>query len=58
VIKGQPKPKDLRFYLKNKATRTGGMIQVIEHLPSKCRTLSSNPSTTKKKINQMETGKH
>jgi hypothetical protein len=26
--------------------RTGGMAQVVVHLPSKCKALSSNPSTT------------
>jgi hypothetical protein len=29
--------------------RLGSMVQVIEWLPSKCKALSSNPSTTKKK---------
>jgi hypothetical protein len=28
----------------------GGVIQVVEHLPSKCEALSSNSKTTKKKI--------
>jgi hypothetical protein len=32
-----------------RAKRSGGMAQVVEHLPSKCETLSSNPSTGKKK---------
>jgi hypothetical protein len=27
----------------------GGVIQVVEHLPSKCEALSSNPSTKKKR---------
>jgi hypothetical protein len=26
-----------------------GMAQVVDHLPSKCEALNSNPSTTKKK---------
>jgi hypothetical protein len=30
--------------------RTGGMVQVIERLPSKCEAQSSNPSTVKKKL--------
>jgi hypothetical protein len=29
--------------------RTGGVVQVIEHQPSKCEALSSNTSTAKKK---------
>jgi hypothetical protein len=29
--------------------RAGGMAQVIEHLPSKCEDLNSNPSTAKNK---------
>jgi hypothetical protein len=32
-----------------RAKRAGGMAQAVEHLPSKCDTLSSNPRTTKKK---------
>jgi hypothetical protein len=28
--------------------RAGGMVHVIESLPSKCEALSSNPNTTKK----------
>jgi hypothetical protein len=31
--------------------RTGGMVQVVECLPSKCEALSSNASTIKKKKN-------
>jgi hypothetical protein len=30
-----------------KAKRDGGMTQVVEHLPSKCKALSSTPSTAK-----------
>jgi hypothetical protein len=29
--------------------RAHGVVQVVEQLPSKCKALSSNPSTTKKK---------
>jgi hypothetical protein len=29
--------------------RAGGADQAVEHLPSKCETLSSNPSIAKKK---------
>jgi hypothetical protein len=29
----------------------GGVAPVVQHLPSKCKALSSNPSTTKKKKN-------
>jgi hypothetical protein len=28
--------------------RAGGVAQVVEHLPSKCKTLSSSPTTDKK----------
>jgi hypothetical protein len=34
--------------LKNTPFGVGGVTQVIEHLPSKCEALSSNPSTAKK----------
>jgi hypothetical protein len=34
---------------KTNAKRTGGLAQVIEHLISKCKGLSSNPSTSKNK---------
>jgi hypothetical protein len=30
-------------------SRAGGGTQVVEHLPSKCEALRSNPSTEKKK---------
>jgi hypothetical protein len=39
----------MRLYLKNKASRTGGMGQVVENLLSKLNTLTSNPNSTKKK---------
>jgi hypothetical protein len=32
-----------------KAKRTGGMAIAVEHLPSQCKALSSNPNTAKKK---------
>jgi hypothetical protein len=40
----------MRPYLKNdlKVKRTTGVVQMIEHLPTKHKALSSNPSTTKK----------
>jgi hypothetical protein len=39
----------LRAFLKiiPKAERAGGVVQVAEHLPSKCKVLCSNPSTIK-----------
>jgi hypothetical protein len=40
--------KKVSTYLKNKAKK-GWVTQVVEHLPSKCEALSSNPSATKKK---------
>jgi hypothetical protein len=30
--------------------RAGGMAQAVEHLPSKCKTLNSNPGTTEKMV--------
>jgi hypothetical protein len=41
----------VRLYLKkiSKEKKTGGMAQVVEHMPSKCKPLSSIPSTTKRK---------
>jgi hypothetical protein len=38
-----------RPYLKNKAKRVGSVAQVVEHLPSKCKAVSSNPCTRGKK---------
>jgi hypothetical protein len=32
-----------------KAKRTRGIAQKVEHLPSKCKTLSSNPSSVTNK---------
>jgi hypothetical protein len=37
---------------KNLRPRAGGMIQVKDHLPSKCEALNSNPSTAKSKQEQ------
>jgi hypothetical protein len=37
---------------------TGGMAQVAEYLPPKCKTLSSNPRTTKKKKGEERTTSH
>jgi hypothetical protein len=35
----------MRPYLeKNSSQRAGGVVQVVEHLPSKCEALSLNPS--------------
>jgi hypothetical protein len=34
--------------------RAGGVAQVVDHLPSKCETLSSNPSNTRKKGGRKE----
>jgi hypothetical protein len=39
-----------------KAKRAGGFTQVTEHLLSKCKALSSNPSTTKKKKKKAASG--
>jgi hypothetical protein len=39
------------FKLTGKKLWSGRVIQVVEHLPSKCEALGSNPSTAKKKEN-------
>jgi hypothetical protein len=36
-----------------KAKRAGAMIQMVEHLPCKCKTLSSNPSTANKQTKSL-----
>jgi hypothetical protein len=36
-------------YLKQPEQKAGGMAQAVEHLPSKCKALSSHSGTTKKK---------
>jgi hypothetical protein len=35
--------------IKERGLRAGGVAQVFEHPPNKCKTLSSNPSNVKKK---------
>jgi hypothetical protein len=46
-----------RPYLKNNKTkRAGGVTQVVEYLPSKCKVLSSNPSTKKKRQSEWAKG--
>jgi hypothetical protein len=48
TVQGQLRVRSLRAYLKTaKAKRAGGLAP--EHLPTKCRALSSNRSSTKKK---------
>jgi hypothetical protein len=44
----------MRHYLKNnlKSKRTRGMAQVVHSLPSKCRDLSLNFSTSKERYNK------
>jgi hypothetical protein len=37
------------IWKKTKSKRSGFVAEVVESLPSKCKALSSNPSTTKKK---------
>jgi hypothetical protein len=43
--------KSMKLYLRNKlkCKRAGGMSQVVEHLPSKCKALGSIPTTIIKK---------
>jgi hypothetical protein len=49
VRAGQPRQK-ARPYLQNNHSKKGEvMAQVLDHLTSKSKALSSNPSTTKKK---------
>jgi hypothetical protein len=35
--------------MRNKTKKVGGMVQMMEHLPSKCKAFSSNPITEKEK---------
>jgi hypothetical protein len=43
--------KNKRIFSQVKNSKgAGGMSQVVEHLPTTCESLSSNPSTIKKKI--------
>jgi hypothetical protein len=41
--------KQCTYAVRTFGSRTGGMTQVVEHLPSRLKALSSNPSNTKKK---------
>jgi hypothetical protein len=45
----QPGQKCKTLPQKTKAKRSRGMVQMVEHLPSKCKALSSNTNTTKNK---------
>jgi hypothetical protein len=51
MIWGWPQAKSLRHYLKNNESkkRLGGIVQVVEHLASKCKALRSSSSTAKRK---------
>jgi hypothetical protein len=35
----------MSLIIKNIIQRAGGVVQVVEHLPSKCKALSPNPNT-------------
>jgi hypothetical protein len=48
VQAGPMKKQETLFPKQLKQKRPGGMTQVVKHLPTKSKTLSSNPSTTKK----------
>jgi hypothetical protein len=41
---------NMRPNSKIKVKRTGGVAEVVEHLPSKCDVLSSNPNAQKSKF--------
>jgi hypothetical protein len=45
--------KNLSPYLKNRAKKDLGIVQVVEHLPSNSETLSSNPITARRKRTQI-----
>jgi hypothetical protein len=40
---------NMSFHFKANGKRTGGVAQVLEWLPGKCKVLSSNPTITRKK---------
>jgi hypothetical protein len=44
-----PRKMISRIFFKIHSPRAGGVLQVLQRLPSKCEALSSNPSTAKKK---------
>jgi hypothetical protein len=43
---GQPGQKARPYLQHNRREKAGAMAQAVKHLPSKCKALSSNPSTT------------
>jgi hypothetical protein len=47
---GLPGHKCKTLFEKKKAKRASGVAQVVENLPSKCKALSSNPSSAKRKV--------
>jgi hypothetical protein len=53
----RPAQAKARSYLKKSDTHTkrvGRVYQMVEHLPSKCEALNSNPSTTNTKKNMVK----
>jgi hypothetical protein len=50
TVQGQPGRKLETLSNQTKAKRTGSMAQVVEHLPSKHKAWSSNPSTGRESI--------
>jgi hypothetical protein len=49
IVQDSPSKKQDPISKRIKVKRSGGMVQVREHLPSECKVLSSNPSTVKRK---------
>jgi hypothetical protein len=47
-LKDNPDNKSKTLSKNTQRKRAGGVVSVVEHLPSKCEALSSNPSIEKK----------
>jgi hypothetical protein len=47
-------PQSSSSLLLEYSSRAGGVVQVVDHLPSKCEALSSNSNTAKLKMNILE----
>jgi hypothetical protein len=47
-VPGQPRQNEIPYFKINLKKKTGGVDEVVDHVPTKHTTLRSNPSTFKK----------
>jgi hypothetical protein len=54
ALKSQDEEISQKVELRKKKERAGSVARVVEHLPSKCKTLSSNPPKKIKRVTPLD----